>query len=232
MNIKNQLLIILSVLLLSVSQGLAQDQIAATEEQKLFAKGLSLMNNKQYGAAREAFESYVQIAGESTRKDEAEFYVAYSGLFLENLGSDAQVEKFANKFPEHPLAKGAFAELGNHYFERGDYERAIKYYTSADLYILSDEELGKANYQLGLSYYQQKQLDQSLVYFDRVKGGRSSYAESAYFYAGIVAFQNGNYFRAQQDLQRIANNQDYRIQVPYYLARIYAEQENYQELAN
>ncbi|MGE0932304.1 tetratricopeptide repeat protein [Peijinzhouia sedimentorum] len=231
MNIKNRIIIILSLVIGVASQGFAQDQLATAESEKLFAKGLQLMNNKQYGAAREAFENYAQTTGESARRDEAEFYIAYSGLFLENLGSDTKVEEFANKFPEHPLAKGAFAELGNHYFERGDYERAIKYYTSADLYILGDEELGKANYQLGLSYYQQKQLDQSLVYFDRVKGGRSSYSESAYFYAGIVAFQNGNYFRAQQDLQRIANHPDYRIQVPYYLARIYAEQENYQELA-
>jgi len=231
-NIINRILIIFSVLAVLATDGFAQDQLAATEGEKLFAKGLELMNNKQYGAAREAFEAFSTSNKASARSDEAEFYIAYSGLFLENLGSDVRVEEFAGRFPEHPLAKGAFAELGNHYFERGDYERAIKYYTSADLYILGDEELGKANYQLGLSYYQQRQLDQSLVYFDRVKGGRSSYAESAYFYAGIVAFQNGNYFRAQQDLQRIANNSEYRIQVPYYLARIYAEQEKYQELAN
>jgi tetratricopeptide (TPR) repeat protein len=221
----------LLVLILSFSLS-AQDQQFYNQAEAVYMRGLENLNAQQFGAAREAFKEYLRTAPAGARKVEADFYIAYCGLFLENLGSDARIDEFSNTWREHPLAKGAYVALGNYYFEKGDWDKAIRYLAGADLYFLADEEFAKANFRLGLSYYQTGSNEKALVYLDRVKGGGSSYSNEAFYYSGLTALKLGNYFRARQDLLRVAEHFDFRNQVPYYLARIYLEEENYAELSS
>jgi TolA-binding protein len=225
-------LLIFIALVLFGGNVLAQNSMVHTEAEQHFSRAVDLLLDKQYGAARESFNAFSESYPESLRKAEARFYSLYCALFLENSGTDKQIENFTNEYPDHPLAKGAYVQLGHFYFEKEDYEKAIKYYTGADFYVLPPDEMAAANFKLGISYYQTRQLNQALTFFDRVKGGGSDWATDAYYYAAVVAFQNGNYFRATADFQQAAKSDKYKNQVPYYLANIYLKEEKYELLAS
>lgn len=223
----------LLLLLLFLSFGaFAQDQQLLLSPREHYNRGLEKLQDRQYAPAREAFSRYLEQVSEGTQSEDARFYLAYCGLFLENLGSGARLEEFTQQYPDHPLSRGAYVALGNYYFELGDYQKTIEYLSAADLYILNDEEFAKANFRLGLSYFQEGENERSLVFLDRVKGGGSAFRNEAYFYAALAAFKLENFFRARQDFNAIAEDPEYRSKVPYYLSRALLEEENYTELAS
>ncbi|MGI4874468.1 MAG: tetratricopeptide repeat protein [Janthinobacterium lividum] len=220
-----------------------QTQTFASPE-RFFQEGLDLFDRQQYGAARQAFEQYMQTGarrateqsgpadatGRQERLADAEYYVAVSGLYLLHPDAEGQMLDFAARHPAHPKAALAYFELAKFYFEQHNYVQARDYFQRVAPANLSADQRAESDFKLGYSHFQLKEYDQARILFDRNKQQESGYRYASSYYAGYLGYRAGDYAGARKDLAVAAENEAYRGVVPAIMTQIYYKEGDYDGL--
>ena len=213
-----------------LSQAHGQDLVADTDPDHFFREGIELMDKQKYSAARETFERYLTVADDDLKTIDAEYYIAFSSLRLYNADGEAMLEDFTKKYEYHPKAILAYYELGNFYFRDQKYEKAIQFFEKVDTKNLSREQENTLNFKLGYAYFSDQKFQEALPYFNQIKGGNNAYASAASYYSGYIAYRSQDYSQALTDLKNAEKDADYATIVPYMIANIYYQQQQYDEL--
>ncbi|RDC63061.1 tetratricopeptide repeat protein [Adhaeribacter pallidiroseus] len=208
----------------------AQHTQVFTNPDHYYHEGLELFDREKYGAAQQAFSQYVSLIGDNTKTIDAQYYYALSGLHLLHANAENLILDFAAAYPAHPKASVAYLELGKFYFNKKDYEKSIEYLEKAPSARLDDKQLREAEFKLAYSYFAQKQFDKAKVLFDRNKIGDHNYVYASNYYAGYLAYRNGDYTGAKKDLLVAEQNEAYKQIVPYMLTEIYYKEGNTEEV--
>lgn len=209
----------------------AQDQLSRSRLDNLYKKGLELVNHTNYGAAREVFSQYLQLAESTdTRRAEAEYYQAYCALNLSHSDAEKLLEEFVGNYPANPRSKTAYLDLANYFYTARNYTRASATFAKVDFAALTAEQRTEAYFKWGYSLFNQRKLDDALTKFNQVKIQDSPYAPAANYYAGYIAYGNGDYANAYIDLKRAEENAAYAHIVPQLIANVLYRQRNYDDL--
>ncbi len=208
----------------------AQQYLSEIEPIQYYQKGMDLLDKHKYSAAREAFEKYLESDQSTERAVEAEYYVAYAALRLYNADGEDRLAEFVSRHSSHPKAIRANYELGNFYFKDENYDKAISYFEKADVRNLTPEEQNTRNFKLAYAYFTEEEFNQAKPYFDQVKASNSPFSSASSYYAGYISYLQEDYENALTDLRRAEQEASYAEVVPYLIANIYYEQENYDQL--
>ncbi|MDQ4139264.1 MAG: tetratricopeptide repeat protein [Bacteroidota bacterium] len=223
-------LLITSALLGSTQLVEAQHTQVFSHPDHYYQEGLELFDREKYGAAQQAFAQYVSLIGDNTKTIDAQYYYALSGLYLMHANSEKLILDFAANYPAHPKASVAYLELGKFYFNKKDFEKSIEYLEKAPSAGLNENQLREAEFKLAYAYFAQKQFDKAKVLFDRNKTGDHNYVYASNYYAGYLAYRNGDYASAKKDLRVAELNDAYKQIVPYMLTEIYYKEGNTNEV--
>ena len=204
----------------------AQHTQVFTHPDRYYHEGLELFDREKYGAAQQAFAQYVSLIGDAAKTVDAQYYYALSGLHLLHANSEKLILDFAANHPAHPKASAAYFELGKFYFDKKDYEKSIEYFEKAPSVRLDDKQLKEAEFKLAYSYFAGKKFDKAKTLFDRNKTGEHNYVYASNYYAGYIAYRNGDYAGAKKDLLVAEQNEAYKGIVPYMLTEIYYKENN------
>ncbi|NJM24681.1 MAG: tetratricopeptide repeat protein [Bacteroidia bacterium] len=197
----------------------------------MFSTGRQLIDHANYGAAREVFDQYLSTAsGSDTRRPEAEYYRAFCALKLNHTDGEKLVSNFIDDNPSNPRAATAYFDIANFFYEENNYAKAIKYYKKVTFPALTSDQQSQAHFNLGYSLFTQKQLSEALEQFNFVKKQSNAYSPAASYYAGFIAYNNGQYNEALTDLKRAETSPSYASVVPYLIANVYYGQHKYDEL--
>ncbi|MDP5122055.1 MAG: tetratricopeptide repeat protein, partial [Spirosomaceae bacterium] len=213
----------------------AQNTLSYTETERFYNQGVELFEKKLYVAARTSFQEYIDKNSHALSPNEfnlanATYYSAVSGLYTNALDADVAVERFVTTYAEHPKAKIIYSDLGNSFYAKGDYEKAIEYFQKATAYRQNTLEVYEDKYKLAVSYYKTNRPAEALLLFNEVKKSVSEKAVHAAYYAASINFSRNNYEEALADLKRVENVNPYKIEVPNWIAQIYFKQNRYDEL--
>lgn len=223
--------LVIGVLALACSISYSQNLLTQQASDRLFESGLNLLDHRQYGAAREAFSEYIdQAPAADNKRAEATYYKAVCSLNLFHSDAERQVDDFMKEYPNHPRAVTANYDLANFYYNEKNYKKASVYYGKIQFRSLGQEQQRMARFRWGYSYFNQRQLKESLEQFSYVKGLGGEYGPAASYYAGFVEYSQGDYTNALIDLKRAEQNEAYAKVVPYLIANVYYRQKNYDEL--
>ncbi|GAB3527218.1 tetratricopeptide repeat protein [Pontibacter brevis] len=212
----------------------AQHTQVFTNEERYFHEGIELFDRAKYGAAQEAFRKYMELVGDEARKADAQYYYALSGLYLFHPDAEQLILNFARNYPSHPKTALANYELGLYYFEKKDYKKSIELLKQAPTHLLSIKQNKELEFKLGYSYFATKDFDNAKIYFDKNKttGFREDEHRFAYasnYYAGYIAYRQGDYASAKADLKIAEKNEAYANIVPYMITEIlYKENDIYE----
>jgi len=215
-----------------------------TAAERYYQEGLDLFDKKQYGAAQQAMQRYVQtapnrvgeqsgpaaITGRQERLADAEYYYAVSGLYLLHPDAEGLILDFAARHPAHPRAAVAYFELAKFYFDRQNYAQASTYFQKVAPANLSAGQRAESDFKLGYSHFELKEYEPARILFDRNKKENSQYRYASSYYAGYLAYRAGDYAAARQDLAVAAENDAYRGVVPAVMTQIYYKEGNYDGL--
>ncbi|TDN39223.1 tetratricopeptide repeat protein [Hymenobacter sp. UV11] len=215
-----------------------------TAADRYYQEGLDLFDKKQYGAAQQALQRYMQtapprvgeqsgpaaITGRQERLADAEYYYAVSGLYLLHPDAEGLILDFAERHPAHPRAAVAYFELAKFYFDRQNYAQASTYFQKVAPANLSASQRAESDFKLGYSHFQLKEYEPARILFDRNKKENSQYRYASSYYAGYLAYRAGDYAAARQDLTLAAENDAYRGVVPAVMTQIYYKEGNYDGL--
>ncbi len=203
----------------------AQHTQVFTSQDKYFHEGIELFDRAKYGSAQEAFRKYINLIGDDAKTADAQYYYAISGLYLLHPDAEQLILNFTKKYPTHPKTASANYELGLYYFEKKDYKNAVEYLKRAPVHLLSIKQNKELEFKLGYSYFATKDFKNAKVYFDKNKtsGFREDEHRFAYasnYYAGYIAYRNGDYAAAKADLKIAEKNEAYAQIVPYMVTEI------------
>jgi len=222
--------IFFAILFVSFGSLKAQNTIYQGAEDRNFRAGMELIEKEKFSAARDQFELYLRNATDQLKRGDAEFYVAYCALNLNNLDGSILIADFVKKRPNHPKAAKAYYNLGVVNFKNKDYLNASKYLRLVKPTVLSPAEQVEANFKIGYSEYARKRNKEAAVYFDLAKRAESPYYADANYYSGYIAYNSENFDKALIDLKRAEATAKYKDRVPVMISGAYFKQERFDEL--
>ncbi|PWJ58957.1 TolA-binding protein [Dyadobacter jejuensis] len=214
----------------------AQNTLSLTEPEAHFRNGLEYYEKSNFIAARQEFGEFLStqdklLSTGDYNKVTAEYYFAVTGLYLNYPEAEVQVDRFVKNHAEHPKAQQIYSDLGNYYYQAGNYEKAISYLEKA---VTSAGNSGKklsSTYQLAMAYYNTQQVDQALPLFNQLKNVTDfENAGDASFYAGVINYQKNNFQEAYSDFLRVENHPYYKDEAPNWIISSLYQQKNYDEL--
>ena len=222
----------LAVLLLfaGTSISIAQNTLYHTETEGIYREGLDLLDKSNYAGAREMFERYIESDGTKANLVEAQYYLSISALTLYHEDGEKLIEDFITENKTHPKAVLAYYELGNYYFQQKSYTKAIEYYEKVNQTLITSEERAETRYKLGYSYFTKRNFNEALKKFNLLKREKDVYGYASAYYAGYIEYENGEYDKAINDLERARQSESYAAIVPGMLANLYYKQGRYDDL--
>ncbi|MCC5930019.1 MAG: tetratricopeptide repeat protein [Cyclobacteriaceae bacterium] len=221
--------LIILILCLNISAS-AQQSLIFTQKDRWYREGIELLQREKFSSARHAFEKYLKEGEDRIKLADAQYYIAYCGIKLNNRDGQGLVRQFIHEYPDHPKVALAYYELGNIKYEEKKYKEAIRYYEQIDLAQLGRESRDDAQFKWAYSYFSQQQFDKSLKLFNDLKRTDNKYTHASNYYAGYIYFQKGLYDMAYTDFKRAEKNEYYARIVPELLVKIYYKQRRYDDL--
>lgn len=208
---------------------LAQSTLNYTDASIHFRNGQEHFESRNYEAARAEFNLFLDydktlLEKEDGNKVWAEYYSIMCSLYLGYSETELLASRFVRNYPEHPVAGNLYKQIGNYFFEHGDYARAVDYLKKSPK---SDED---AQYRLAISHFSLQDYSEALIIFDELKGGTTDNSISSSYYAAIINFRAGRYPEAIPDFKKAEQSAVYRSEIPGWLAHSYYRQGKFAEM--
>ncbi|MBW8050655.1 MAG: tetratricopeptide repeat protein [Cytophagales bacterium] len=218
----------------------SQNTLIKSGPGNILRTGLELLEKEKYGAAQKFFQDYINnLVGQGHPENsglqgliEAEYYIALCALNLSQPDTETLFDDFIAKYPGHSKAILANYELGNFWFRKKNYEKAIHYFAKVDIDLLSAQQQIETQFKLAYAYFGKKEFDKAMELFSKIKYGYHKYTYAANYYAGYIAYLNKEYDKAINDLHRAGQNEAYAPLIPLMIANIYYKQGKLEVLIN
>ncbi|MEX2592775.1 MAG: tetratricopeptide repeat protein [Anditalea sp.] len=213
-----------------VSESSAQSTIYQNSVEKEFNDALGLFQKDQYAAAKFSFEHLKEKPLDDAQKVDIDFYHAASALGIENPEAPSLLRDFLIKYPKDPKSNDAAHILGDYFFEQRDYRSAIEHFRLVNTNKTSLEQRADVLFKTGYAFFQLKDHKNAGAYFEQVKTTQTNYVPDAYYYAGYIAMEAGDFEKAIQELKEADKSQAYSDKVPYMLSALYYRQKDFKAL--
>lgn len=220
----------IALLLLITNYVFAQSTLVNTANDKFLKDGIYLFEKEKYGSSQKSFQKYINTNPALPSKAEAEFYIAFADLYLYRPEADFKLQNLIYKYPEHQKSNLAYFELGNFYYNKKNYEEALKYFALIDFDKIPADKKFEAKFKTAYSYFTKKDFVGAGKYFSEIKYSQSKYYYAANYYSGYVNFKNGNFDEALKDLKIAEKNEAYKSIVPEMILNVFYLQKKYDDV--
>ena len=223
------------LLLLSVCVLNAQQTAVFTEANLAYKRGLDLFHQNLYGLAQKEFLSAIDLTRPVNEpewkaiKTDAELYYAKAAVRLDQPQAEQLTLDFLRENSPSPVASQAALEIGDFYFNKKEYAKALTYYDMAPIGTGATKD--EIQFKKGYAYFVSKQFPRAKALFAPLKENtRSEWYYPANYYYGCCAFFEGKYEEAQKSFVRCEQSDKYKQSVPYYITQIYAAKKQYDQV--
>ena len=197
-----------------------------------YNRATNLYQNKDYGAAQIIFHKIKnQYDNASELKARAYYYEAFCAIRLEQEDGDDLMNTFFEKFPTSTKHNSAYLEVGNYYFNNGQYSYALKWFSKVDASTLSAANSDEFLFKKAYSLFSSGSYSNAKKYFTKVLNS-PDYAAQAKYYIGYIAYKNDDFEEADRYLTEVSGNKKYDKEIPYYMANIKFKTGKFQEAIN
>lgn len=206
---------------------LAQKTSAVADPVSYYNRGNELFDKEKYGSAIHEFEDYLKYGKETLLKINAQYYSAASSLFLEHQEGEDKMQAFINTYPDHIKTHLAHYHLGRHYYNAGNYAKAITQLKNTNDEALTNEEALDYHFMLGYSYFKRSKWEDARQEFAIVQNDKTKYYYPSHYYLGYIALQEKKYDEALSHFDKVKTSKVYAPEIPIYIAQIYFGQKKY-----
>ena len=214
------------------SVAMGQKETAGDRQRELYRQATDLYQKQKYAAAQQIYDQIA--AGSDGRADlttaDACYYAGVCSEKLDNNDAYYRLEEFLRLYPQSSRCNMARFYLGNFYYTRGDYERALAYYRQVDAAEVEYDHRSEYNFKMGYCWFQKGDMKKAANLFSQQVGGRSKYASSSLYYYAHIQYTEGKYELALKNFKELQKDRKFAKIVPSYIARIYYYLGRYDEL--
>jgi tetratricopeptide (TPR) repeat protein len=221
---------ILFLILWSSHSLIAQTGLYQSGKQAILDDNFELFDKHLFSATRFEYEELKASGMDENQQVLVDFFHAVSALKIENPGAADLVNHFIRTYPNHPKRNEAAFILGSFYFNKKNYREAIPAFQKIEASAIQPSQKSEIYFKTGYSYFQLKDFKNALNYFNQVKVEKGEYSADAFYYAGFISKESGNYDQAIKDFKEAEKANFYAPKVPYMLAGVYYQQGYFDEL--
>ncbi|MCD6332115.1 MAG: tetratricopeptide repeat protein [Bacteroidales bacterium] len=195
-------------------------------------EGLTLYGKSQFGAAQDRFDRYLHRTegAEATSRMDAAFYLSMCALELDQRNGEALVRKFLEEYPESSKAQLARFKMGNFLFREKKFRRALRWYQQIVLQKLNKELLQEYRFKTGYCYFKENKPQRAAKLFLPLLQADGPFRDDATYYYSYLSYLKGDFNQALDGFTKLTASKKYDGVVPYYLAQIYYQREQYNQV--
>jgi TolA-binding protein len=213
----------------------AQQTTVYTEANLAYRRGVDFFDQGLYGLAQQEFQQSINLTRPVQEpewrdlKTNAELYHARCAVRLDQPEAEKLVLDFLRDQAPSPVASQAALEIGDYYFDKKIYDKALLYYDMAP--NATGPTRDELRFKMAYSYFVTKRFGNAKSIFASLKENqRGKYYEQSNYYFGCCAFYEGRYDEAQRAFQKCENTDKYRAVVPYYQCQILFAKKQWDQL--
>jgi len=207
---------------------LSQQTYFHSDPQETFKQAKALFQKEQYSLAYPLFKQLQNSLTETIRINDAlmaqeiNFYTTACALKQNKGRAEEAAISFIDYEKNNPRVQQMNFYLGEYYYRRQDFAKAVNQYEQSDIANLSNREIADMKFHQGYSYFNLQRFAQAKPLFNviRVMKDDPNYFDANYYY-GFLSFRDRNYNEALQSFKIVENEKQYAQVVPYYIAQIY-----------
>ncbi len=213
---------VMIALLLGAAVGAwAQKETPGERLRDLYRQASDLYQKQKYAAAQQIFDQVIPASVDWLTASDAAYYAAVCSEKLDNNDSYYRLEEFLRLYPQSSRCNMARFYLGNFYYTRSDFERALDYYRQVDAKEVEYDHRSEYNFKMGYCYFQRGDLQHASKYFAQQVEGQSKYRTSSLYYYAHIQYVNGQYDLALKNFKELQQDRKFAKIAPSYIARIY-----------
>ena len=226
----------LLLVVLSLSPLTAQKTAVFTDANRFYKRGIAFYDQAIYPQAKSEFEkavSLLQPINEPTSDllmTKAKLQAAKCAVRLNHPDGEKLVLDYARELDPDPAAAEAILEIGNYYFDNGDYHKAVDLLSRVNMGNLNKSQRAEIQFKYGYSLFVRKQFEEALNVFAKIKDIQGEYYMASNYYYGMTLFFAENYDQATRAFQKVSQDERYGPYIPYYITQIYFAQGRYDEV--
>lgn len=190
---------------------------------KVFDDGKILFDQQMYAAAAERFETVMEDAPHEKIDlvEKSSYYRAMCSVRLMNRDAQDRVLEFLSDHPTSSYRYDALWETADYFFNQRDYDEALEWLSRMDVREMRPNDRATYFFKKGYSHFMEEQPSEAKAAFREIKDGSSSLAPSAKYYYAHLNYEDSNYVTALREFEALKEDPSFGPMVPYYLAQIY-----------
>lgn len=215
------------ILLLMPCMLVAQQTHTMDDPLELVHRATYFFQDKQYAQAYPLLKQLVHQAKSADRIDQSTEQVRLNymylvcRLFMEDRSAEDEAASFILTEDKQAEVQMLRYHLGNYYFNKGIYFKAIDLFDAAGIEHLTNEEVAELKFHKAYAYFKLQQKDKALTLFDAIRQvGTGAHVADAHYYYGLLLFEQNQYDPALVSFRKIEDVLSYAKIVPYYIATI------------
>lgn len=208
--------------------GISQQSKFFADPYERFKEAKEYFQKEQYSLAFPLFRELKQSAAETDRANheitvqEINYYTTACALKLNESRAEQEALDYIDLEKNTARLQMMNFQLGEYYFHRQDFTRAVNRYEQASIDNLSNQDISRMKFHQGYCYFTQQKFAQAKPLFNTIRGmkGGDNYIDANYYY-GFLSFRDRQYGDALESFRIVENEAAYASVVPYYIAQIY-----------
>ncbi|GDX50215.1 hypothetical protein LBMAG26_10740 [Bacteroidota bacterium] len=190
-----------------------------------YDRGMELYREGRFNAAVAQFRNYLNVAGNSSQRSEAEYYYAISKLKAQHTDGVAYLQQFLDQNPGSLKTNEANLALGDFYYLKPRYSNALRYYKNVDEKSIDKELRSRLNYRKGFCLVNAKKYKEAVEVLKSVADAPGEYRDLGSYYYGYACLMMGDYPQAIAAFERIKDKGYDNVR--FYLAQVHYQMSNY-----
>ncbi|MBQ4377000.1 MAG: tetratricopeptide repeat protein, partial [Bacteroidales bacterium] len=171
----------------------AQQYTTSQKQEQVLDRALDLFRKEKYASAQQLFDRTAATSQESLTAADATYYAAVCAEKLDNDDAAARLERFLSLYPRSARCNMARFYLGNFYYARGKFDRALIHYRQVHIDEVEYDHRSEYNFKTGYCYLQAEKYKEAKSYFVQQINGESKYKNASLYYYAHIQYMNGQY---------------------------------------
>lgn len=219
-------------LLICFSTTYAQKNQVYSFPDREFQSAQELYRLEQYGAAKKKFTIVYEAIPEKydIRKEKSLYYMGICAALLYHEDAEKLIVSFIELYPENSQLNPLWFYLGNYYFAKNSYHKAINAYENIEERLINSENIAEYEFKKGYAYFVTEKYNEAKPLLAKAKDKESQYQLKALFYYSHILYLEKNYNSALIGFQKLRNEDNYSSIVPFYITHIYFALGQYEDI--
>lgn len=198
-----------------------------------FENAMQLYEASMYGAARNAFHSFIENWSErgdcSVLMEDARYFEALSSKLASNADAPRLLDDFQHNDRHNAHCADAYYHAGDAELLRGDITQALHWFEKSDENDVSSEIRVPLLFKRGYCYFMSGRHNLAIAQFNKFKGEEGEFESAVMYYRAHVLYENANYDAALKLFLELERDEGFSTAAAYYIAQIMYVKGHYAE---